>query len=241
MPILLLLTAIRLTGAVTDLAGVMRAEDAEAVRVASAGLQQADSTQVRLLTVRTTGGVPIEEFSIDTARANGLGQKRLDNGVLVVVAVDDRRARIEVGYGLEGALNDGKAGAIIRERMAPRFRAGDYSGGARAGVEAVIAAVRGEVQAPAKRPGVSIDSLIIFLVIAGGVVLVLVLVLALRASERREQESKPRRSGPFSDFTLFSDGPGGGDFGGSDSGDSGGGDSGGGGGDFGGGGASGDW
>ena len=142
--LLLLPQAVVIRDSVQDDAGVMRPADAAALRTLLADVERTDSTQVVLLTVRTTGGRPIEEFALETARANGIGQKGKNNGVLVVVAVDDRRCRIEVGYGLEGRLTDALSGRIIRNEMVPRFKDGDTSGGARAGVEAVVKAVRGQ-------------------------------------------------------------------------------------------------
>jgi len=149
-PLLLLLAlgqALRLTAPVNDFAGVMRAEDVTALNELLAGLERTDSTQVVLVTVKTTDGEPIEEWALKVAEANGIGRKGRDNGVLVAVAVEDRASRIEVGYGLEGRIPDGVCALILRHEMIPRFRKGDLSGGARAGVEAVARAVRGEYQA----------------------------------------------------------------------------------------------
>jgi uncharacterized protein len=156
-PLLLLLTALgqelRLTAPVNDFAGVMRAEDVAALNPLLAGLEKTDSTQVVLVTVKTMGGVPVEEYALKVAETNGIGQKGRDNGVLVLVAVEDRETRIEVGYGLEGRIPDGVVALILQREMIPRFRKGDLSGGARAGVEAVVRAVRGEYQAAAPAQG----------------------------------------------------------------------------------------
>jgi uncharacterized protein len=147
--LLAFVTAVTLTSRVTDLAGVMRPEDAAALDRELADLERTDSTQVVLVTVPSTEGAPIEDFTLNLARENGIGQKGKSNGVLVLVAVNDRRCRIEVGYGLEGKVPDTIAALIIQHEMVPHFRAGDFSGGARAGVEAVIRAVRGEYHANA--------------------------------------------------------------------------------------------
>lgn len=133
---------------VNDHAGILRPADAAALEALLADLERTDSTQVVLLTVRTTGELPIEDYALEVARANRIGQAGRNNGALVLVAVDDRRARIEVGEGLEGRVPDTVAALILKHEMVPRFRAGDLSGGVRAGVEALVRAVRGEYRAP---------------------------------------------------------------------------------------------
>lgn len=133
---------------VTDLTGgvVSRELDAELTRAIDA-LQALDSTQVVVLVVATTGAMDIAQFAHATAEKNGIGQKDKNNGVLIVVAKDDRRCRIEVGYGLEHILPDALCDQIIRKEMVPKFKSGDYAGGVRAGTTAVIGAVKGEYKA----------------------------------------------------------------------------------------------
>jgi uncharacterized protein len=106
------------------------------------------------------------------AEAWKLGQKGRDNGVLLLVARDDRKVRIEVGSGLEGVLPDILCGRIIRDNIIPHFRKNDYDEGIRAGVEAILAAIRGEYVAPAKSFGgsavwVSLIAGAIFIVVVG--------------------------------------------------------------------------
>jgi len=101
--------------------------------------EERTTNQVAVLTVTTLEGEAIEEFATRVFGKWRLGQKKKDNGVLIIVAVKDRRMRIEVGYGLEGILTDVKAGRIIDTIMAPRFKAGDFDGGVTAGVLAAIA------------------------------------------------------------------------------------------------------
>ncbi len=134
----------RLSSPVEDLAGVLSSAQLQEAGALSAALERSDSTQVALLTVRTTGGKDIAEYALEVFRRNGIGQAGRNNGILIVVAVDDRRVRIEVGLGLEGKLPDAIASRIIREEMVPRFRAGDYGAGALAGLKAVAAVVKGE-------------------------------------------------------------------------------------------------
>jgi uncharacterized protein len=88
--------------------------------------------------VPSLDGVPVEDYAVRLFKAWGIGQAKTDNGVLVLVAPNEREMRIEVGYGLEGVLPDGLAGQIIRDNFTPRFRDNDYSGGIRDGVNRVI-------------------------------------------------------------------------------------------------------
>jgi uncharacterized protein len=94
-------------------------------------------------------GETLEEFSHRVASAWGLGQKGTDNGVLLLVAIQDRKIRIEVGYGLEGTLTDAKTSQIIRHEMVPRFRQGEYSEGIVAGVHAILTTIEGTYTKPA--------------------------------------------------------------------------------------------
>lgn len=107
-------------------------------------LEEETGAQVVVLTITSLEGDPIEDYSIRVVETWKLGREGVDDGVLVLIARDDRRMRIEVGYGLEGALTDAQAGRIIDGLMTPRFREGDFNGGVGAAVEAISAAVRGE-------------------------------------------------------------------------------------------------
>ena len=106
-----------------------------------------DSTQIAVLTVESLEGDPLEDFSIRVAEKWGIGQKGKDNGVLLLVAKKERRARLEVGYGLEGVLTDLLAGRIIDDIITPLFKAGRFDEGFEAGVVAVVKATRGEFKA----------------------------------------------------------------------------------------------
>jgi uncharacterized protein len=127
-----------LSGRVVDRAGVLDGTAQERLTDALADHERRTSEQLVVLTIRTLDGEPIEDFAERTFRAWRLGQAGKDNGVLLVVAIDDRRMRIEVGYGLEGRLTDAAAGRIIRDVMAPAFRAGAYADGIARGVEAIL-------------------------------------------------------------------------------------------------------
>ncbi len=106
------------------------------------------SNQVAVLTVATLAGESIEGFAIRVFEAWQLGQQGRDNGILLIVVPDDRRMRIEVGYGLEGLLTDLEAGRIIRDIMAPRFKAKDYDGGIEQGVDTILAQLSGDDSLP---------------------------------------------------------------------------------------------
>lgn len=113
-------------------------------------LQQYEDTtsnQIALLIIRTLEGVPLEDYSFQVAEKWKIGRADKDNGVLFLIVVDDRKIRIEVGEGLEGVLPDAICNRIIRNEVAPHFRANDYEGGVRAGITAIIQAIGGEYHA----------------------------------------------------------------------------------------------
>jgi uncharacterized protein len=130
---------------VTDLAGLLPPEARSRLETELARFEDETSHQIAVLTVPSLEGEPIEDFSIRVVDAWKLGQKGVDNGILVLVSKGDRRARIEVGYGLEGIVPDAVANRIVEDVMIPRFRSGDYPGGIEAGVDALMQTARGEV------------------------------------------------------------------------------------------------
>ncbi|MDF1555542.1 MAG: TPM domain-containing protein [Deferrisomatales bacterium] len=132
-----------LTGRVTDNAEILGAETRSRLTERLADHEARTGAQVAVLTVATLNGGSIEPFAAEVFQAWGLGQRGADNGVLMVVVPNDRRMRIEVGYGLEATLTDLLAGRIIRDVMTPRFRAGDYDGGVEAGVDAILRVLQG--------------------------------------------------------------------------------------------------
>ncbi len=109
--------------------------------------ERTDSTQIVVLTISSLAGQPIEDFSIKVAEAWKIGQKGRDSGIILIVASQERKMRIEVGRGLEGKLTDLTAGRIIDLVIKPRFKRGDFNGGFVAGVAAVIDATKGEFKA----------------------------------------------------------------------------------------------
>jgi uncharacterized protein len=102
------------------------------------------SNQIGVLTIPSLQGEILEEYSMKVVEKWVPGQKEKDNGVLVLIVVDDRKIRIEVGYGLEGVLTDALSSRIHRNEMTPYFRQGDYDSGVKAGVAAIIKAIKGE-------------------------------------------------------------------------------------------------
>ena len=180
----------------------------------------------------------IEDYTVRIAQSWGAGQKKVSNGAILFVFAEDRQLRIEVGYGLEGALPDALCHQIIQNEITPRFRAGDYAGGLSAGVEAMMAATRGEYKGTGRtrtdaRGTQSFDGrglvfFILFLLIFG----------ARAFRQRGRMLHNPRRWGGGLVRTHGSWGTG---FGGGGFGGGGGGGFSGGGGGFGGGGAGGRW
>ncbi len=124
------------TGWVNDTARVLPAGEVAALESRLAAFEQKNGHELALLTVPTTSGQPIENYALAVAREWKLGKPGKNDGALLVVAVQDRKLRIEVGRGLEGELTDLICGRIIRDVMVPRFKQGDMPGGIRAGVEA---------------------------------------------------------------------------------------------------------
>jgi uncharacterized protein len=129
------------TGRVTDLAEVIDAATEAQIDQQLAALEQRTSSEVAVATVKSLDGMSVEEYANRLFKAWGVGQAKQDNGVLVLVAPNEREIRIEVGYGLEGVLPDGLAGEIIRQQFLPRFREDDYAGGIRTGVARVVEVV----------------------------------------------------------------------------------------------------
>ncbi|HSL82938.1 MAG TPA: TPM domain-containing protein [Thermoanaerobaculia bacterium] len=133
-----------LSGRVVDEAGIVPPDAASRIEGKLRAFEEETGAQVAVLTVPSLEGEVLENYSLKVAETWGLGRKSRDDGVLLLVARDDRQLRIEVGYGLEGALTDAEAGRIVRNVIVPRFKAGDYGGGIEAGVDAVVGTIRGE-------------------------------------------------------------------------------------------------
>jgi len=133
-----------LTERVTDLTGTLSAQDKAGLTASLATLEKDKGAQIAIVLLPTTQPESIEQFGIRLAEAWKIGRKGIDDGVIIIVAKDDRKMRIEVGYGLEGAIPDAIAKRIVAEQMAPRFREGDFAGGLRATVATLDKVIRGE-------------------------------------------------------------------------------------------------
>ncbi len=146
----------QLTARVTDQTGTLSAADISNLDQKLAAFEARKGSQIAVLIVPSTQPEDIAQYSIRVVEQWKLGRKGVDDGVLLLVAKDDRRLRIEVGYGLEGALPDITANRIINEIITPKFKQGDFAGGIDAGVDRIIKVIDGEpLPAPAPRSNVS--------------------------------------------------------------------------------------
>ena len=151
-----------LTGRVVDLAHVLPGEDREQLSDRLKAHEEKTGNQVAVLILPSLEGEPLEEYSHRVATTWKLGRKGTDNGVLLLIALKERKLRIEVGYGLEGTLTDLRSARIIRSEIVPRFKAGNIPEGVHAGTEAILKTIEGTYQAAdeTQRPrGVGSDAL----------------------------------------------------------------------------------
>ena len=142
-----------LTGRVTDLTGTLTAEQKANLDQTLTAFEQRKGSQLAVLMVATTAPEEVEQYALRVAEQWKLGRKKVDDGAILVVAKTDRAMRIEVGYGLEGVLNDLTSKRIISETITPRFKQQDFYGGISAGVAQIIGVIDGEaLPAPTARP-----------------------------------------------------------------------------------------
>jgi uncharacterized protein len=135
---------------VTDLTGTLEAQEIQALERQLAAFEQARGSQIAVLLVPTTKPEPIEAYGIRVAEAWKVGRKGVGDGVIVLVAKEDRRMRIEVAKALEGAIPDARAKRIVAEIMAPAFKQGDFAGGLREAIGALEKLIEGEDLPPPK-------------------------------------------------------------------------------------------
>lgn len=163
-----------LTGRVVDQADLLDTQAEARITQMLAAHEQATTEQVVVVTVPDLQGRSIEEYGVDLGRTWGIGQQGEDNGALLIVARDDRRVRIEVGYGLEGRLTDAQSSVIINRIILPAFREGDFERGIVQGTQAVVQVLGGDpLRAPAQpavrqrpdQPPVGIFILLLFIVL----------------------------------------------------------------------------
>ncbi|HUQ51491.1 MAG TPA: TPM domain-containing protein [Gammaproteobacteria bacterium] len=133
-----------LTGHVVDTTGTLATEAVASLDAKLAAFEQRKGSQIAALLVRTTAPEALEQYSLRVAEQWRIGRGGVDDGIVLVAALDDRRMRFEVGYGLEGAVPDALARRIIAETIAPRFYEEDYAGGLDAGLDALIGLIDGE-------------------------------------------------------------------------------------------------
>jgi len=133
-----------LSGRVVDEAGLLSAAARQRIDGELGALERETGDQVAVLILQSLGGEPLEEYSVKVAQTWKLGQKGKDNGILLLISRDDRRLRIEVGYGLEGTLTDLRSNEIIDQVIRPRFQQGDFDGGVEQGVDAIVKVLHGQ-------------------------------------------------------------------------------------------------
>lgn len=167
-----------LTAPVIDQTQTLTAAQIASLEQSIRAFRERKGSQITVLIVPTTGPEAIEQYSIRVVENWKLGRADIDDGVLLLVAKDDRTVRIEVGYGLEGALPDVIANRIVQQVIVPRFRQGDFAGGIAEGIERIMAVIDGEpLPEPERRPQPSgegmgqIFPLLLMLVVVGGGIL----------------------------------------------------------------------
>ncbi|HMW56438.1 MAG TPA: TPM domain-containing protein [Accumulibacter sp.] len=141
----------RLAARVTDLTSTLDVEQRRRLDDRLAAFEKAKGSQIAVLIVPTVQPESVEQYALRVVESWELGRRGVDDGALLLIAKDDRKLRIEVGYGLEGALNDATAKRIISETIAPRFKRGDFYGGIDAGIAAMMQVIAGEALPPAAR------------------------------------------------------------------------------------------
>jgi uncharacterized protein len=134
---------------VNDFAGVLSPDEEARLEQQLVAYDDSTSTQIAIVTVKSLNDYPVEEYALKILRDWGVGNKKTNNGIVILASIEDRKLRIEVGYGLEGAIPDITASHIIQNDLAPNFRSGDYYAGFSAAANSIIKAARGEYTAPA--------------------------------------------------------------------------------------------
>jgi uncharacterized protein len=172
-----------LIGRVVDQTGTLSNGDIASLQQTIRSFEQSKGSQIAVLIVPTTQPETIEQYSLRVAETWKIGRKKIDDGVLLVIAKDDRKLRIEVGYGLEGAMTDVTSKRIIDEIITPRFKAGDFAGGISAGINRIIRVIDGEKLPAPPAPqqgfnsssldGVPIPFILVGLFMVGGVLRVM--------------------------------------------------------------------
>ena len=156
---------------VTDLTATLSAEQVNALENKLATFEAEQGSQIAVLIIPTTQPEDIAQFGIRVADAWKIGRKNVDDGVILIVAKDDRKLRLEVGYGLEGAIPDAIAKRVIAETITPYFKTGDFAGGIDAGITQLIGLIEGEsLPTPVKESGVQLDEGAFMFILFGGLI-----------------------------------------------------------------------
>jgi uncharacterized protein len=169
----------QLQSPVTDVTGTLTSDQRNQLDQRLRAFETEKGTQIAVLIVGTTQPEAIEQYSLRVVEAAKLGRRKIDDGILLIIARDDRAVRIEVGYGLEGAVPDVMANRIIQQVIVPHFRANDYYGGIDEAVTRLIALVQGEtLPEPERKPAMpsgqgigSVLPVLLMLVFVGGAIL----------------------------------------------------------------------
>ncbi len=179
-------------GPINDLAGVLNPDQVRQLEAKAIGYRDQTGSEIGVLIVPTLGDLPLEDYSHDVFKTWGIGQKDKDNGVLFLVAVEDKKARVEVGYGLEGELTDLECGRLVNKNspMAQFFRAGDYAGGVDAVLDGIVQAIGGEYNPP-KPKNKGKEAIPVFLPFG------LAVLFGLLSMFRRRKSGGRRFGGPF--------------------------------------------
>src|SRR6188474_2485416 len=172
-----------LTGRVVDQANIIQPDTRVAIEQKLADLEEKSGIQLVVATVNSLEGQEIEPYANELFRKWALGEKKKNNGVLLLVAPNERRVRIEVGYGLEGTLTDALTKVIITNAVAPRFKTGDFGGGISRGVDDIIAVLTTDASEWQKRPSLRLDNQetrdpVNWLIIAGLIGLITLLIVS---------------------------------------------------------------
>ncbi len=156
---------------VTDAANVLSPEQKDILEAKLVAIDDSSSNQIAVVLIKTLNDYPIEEYATKLFRDWGIGNKKTNNGILLIAAIDDRKIRIEVGYGLEGAIPDITTASIIRNDIVPNFKVGDYFHGIDLATTSIAKAAVGEYKVKREKPsggsgsGKSIFTFLIILII----------------------------------------------------------------------------
>lgn len=222
---------------VNDFVSLLSSSENEKLEQKLRWYNDSTSTQISIVTIKDLEGYEVADYANELARKWGIGQKGKDNGILILVSLSPRKVTIQTGYGVEALLPDVVCGRIIRETIAPNFKAGNYFNGLNAAIDEIYGRLTG---AYVNDKVVEVD--ILPLIIIGFIIFIIVLIILSRINRNRKGTFTKRGYYNSPDIWINPGGGGWFDRGGGSSGGGGGIDFGGfGGGDFGGGGASGDW